>query len=171
VFLTALRERVHSVIAIPPGRKCLLLMPMEIILRFWLQDITNWCRQQEETQSKYANLSNGGHHIFSNIAHGVGVEASISLGQDSISWGQSQTTGDMFRVTVVVRQIAQANNGITIGENTAWNSTETENDFESKTVVGQRTLHRMAKNHDILERSQGRRNLCPTRQESHAHLK
>jgi hypothetical protein len=33
--------------------------PMEISRTFWLPDITNWWQQQEETHSKYADLSNG----------------------------------------------------------------------------------------------------------------
>jgi hypothetical protein len=32
--------------------------PMEISSTFWIPDITDWWRQQEETQSKYADLSN-----------------------------------------------------------------------------------------------------------------
>jgi len=32
--------------------------PMEISSKYWLPDITDWCRQQEETHSKYSDLSN-----------------------------------------------------------------------------------------------------------------
>jgi hypothetical protein len=59
---------------------------MEISSTFWLPDITDWWRQQEETHSKYADLSNVARDIFSIIPHGVGVEASFSLGRDVIGW-------------------------------------------------------------------------------------
>jgi len=48
------------------------------------------------------------HNIFSNILHGVGVEASYSLGRDVIGWRQSQITDETLREKVVVRQFAQA---------------------------------------------------------------
>ena len=67
--------------------------PMEISSTFWIPDIPDWWRQQEETHSKYADLSNVARDIFSIIPHGVGVEASFSLGRDVIGWRQSQTTG------------------------------------------------------------------------------
>jgi len=54
--------------------------PMEISSTFWIRDIADWGRQQEETHSKYADLSNVARNIFSIIPHGVGVEASFSLG-------------------------------------------------------------------------------------------
>jgi len=54
--------------------------PMEISSTFGLPDITDWWRQQEETHSMYADLSNVGRDIFSIILHGVRVEASSSLG-------------------------------------------------------------------------------------------
>jgi hypothetical protein len=55
---------------------------MEISSTFWLPDITDWWQQQEETHSKYADLSNVACYIFSFIPHGVGVEASFSLGRE-----------------------------------------------------------------------------------------
>ena len=57
---------------------------MELGSTFWLPDITDWWCQEEETHSKYADLSNVGRDIFSIIPHGVGVEASFSLGRDVI---------------------------------------------------------------------------------------
>ena len=54
--------------------------PMEISSTFWIPDIPDWSCQQEETHSKYADLSNVAHDIFSIIPYGVGVEASFSLG-------------------------------------------------------------------------------------------
>jgi len=58
--------------------------PMEISSTFWLPDITDWWRRQEETQSKHANLSNVAHDIVSIIPRCVGVEASFCLGRDVI---------------------------------------------------------------------------------------
>jgi len=58
--------------------------PMEISSTFWILGITDWWRQQEETNSKYTDLSNVARNIFSIIPHGVGVEASFSLGPDVI---------------------------------------------------------------------------------------
>jgi len=54
--------------------------PMEISSTFWIPDIGDWWRQQEETHSKYADLSNVDCKIFSIIPHCVGVEVSFSLG-------------------------------------------------------------------------------------------
>jgi len=54
--------------------------PMEICGTFWLPDITDWWCQQEEMHSKYADLSNVVHNIFSLIPDGVRVEASFSFG-------------------------------------------------------------------------------------------
>jgi len=63
--------------------------PMEISSTFWIPDITDWCRQLEETLSKYADLSNVAHDIFSIIPHDVRVEATFSVGRDVINWRQS----------------------------------------------------------------------------------
>ena len=80
--------------------------PMEIISTFWLPDITDWWRQQEETHSKYADLSNVARDVFSIIPHGVGVEASFSLGRDVIGWRQSKTTRETLSKNVIVRHFA-----------------------------------------------------------------
>jgi hypothetical protein len=77
--------------------------PIEISSTLWLPDITDWWRQQEETHSKYTDLSNVAHDIFSIIPHGVGVEARFSLGRHVIGWRQSKTTGETLREYVVVR--------------------------------------------------------------------
>jgi hypothetical protein len=55
---------------------------MEISSIFWIPDNTNWWLQQKGTHSKYADLSTVARDIFSNILYGVGVEASVSIGQD-----------------------------------------------------------------------------------------
>jgi len=47
---------------------------------FWLPDITDWWRQQEETLSKYTNLSNVARNIVCIIPQSGGMEASFSLG-------------------------------------------------------------------------------------------
>jgi len=54
--------------------------------------------------------------MFSIIPRGVGVEASISLGEDVIGRRQSKTTGRTLRDTVVVRQSAHATNEILAGD-------------------------------------------------------
>jgi len=58
--------------------------PMEISSTFWIPDITDWWRQQEKMHSKYVDLLNVVRDIFSIKPHGVGVEASLSLGRDVI---------------------------------------------------------------------------------------
>jgi len=58
--------------------------PMEISSTLQLPDITDWWCQQQEMHSKYANVPKPGCDIFWIIPHGVGVEASFSLGRDFI---------------------------------------------------------------------------------------
>jgi len=125
--------------------------PMEISSTFWIPDITDWWRQQEEMHSKYADLSNVARDIFCIIPHGVGVEASFSLGRDIIGWRQSKTTGETLREKFVVRQFARANNGILAGTEWELDTPHTENDSEIKKEAEERKLHRMAKVHDFLE--------------------
>jgi len=124
---------------------------MEISSTFWIPDITDWWWQQEETHSKYADLSNVARDIFSIIPHGVRVEASFSLGRDVIGWRKSKTTGETLCEEVVVRQFAQANNGILAGTDPELDTTNTENDSEMKKEAEERKLHRMAKVHNFLE--------------------
>ena len=61
---------------------------MEISSTFWILDITDWWQQQEETHSKYTNLSDVARDLFSILPHGVRVEASFSVGREVISWRQ-----------------------------------------------------------------------------------
>jgi len=105
---------------------------MEISSTFWIPDITDWWRQQVEMHSKYADLSNVARDIFSIIPHGVGVEASFSLGRDVISWRQSKTTGETLREIVTVRQFARANNGILGGIDLELDTMNTDNQPEMK---------------------------------------
>jgi hypothetical protein len=125
--------------------------PMEISSTFWIPDITDWWRQHEETHSKYTDLSNVANDIFSIIPHGVGVEASFSLGRNAIGWRQSKTTGKTLGEKVVMKQFTRANNGILAGTDRELDTPHTENDSEMKKEVEERKLHRMAKVHHFLE--------------------
>jgi len=97
----------------------------------------------------YANLSNVAHDFSSVPPHGVGVEASVSLGRDVIGWRQSTTTGEPQREKVFVRQFAQANNRILVGAHPDVDTLNTENDSVMKKEAEERKLHSMAKVHDI----------------------
>jgi len=145
--------------------------PMEISSTFWIPDITDWWRRQEETPSKFADLPNVARHIFSIIPHGVGVEANFSLGRDVIGWRQSKTTGKTLREKVVVRQSARANNRIFAGIDPELHTTNTQNDSKMKKEAEERKLHRMAKVHDFLEMWQGSQNPRATQKESRAQNK
>ena len=140
--------------------------PMEISHTFWILDITEWWRQQEDTHSKYAELWNVAPDIFSIIPHGVGVEASFSLGRDVIGWRQSKTTGEMLCEEVILRQFPPPNNGILAGTAPELDTMKTENNSEMKKEAEERKLHRMAKVHHFLEMWQGSQNLSTTKRES-----
>jgi len=144
---------------------------MEISSTSWIPDITDWWRQQEETHSKYADLSNVARDICCIIPHSVGVEASFSLGRDVIEWRQSKTTGETLREKVVVRQFARANNGMLAGTNRELDTPHTENNSEMKKEAEERKFHRMAKVHDFLEMWQGSQNLRATQKQSRAQSK
>jgi len=116
--------------------------------------------------SKYSDLCKVARDIFSLIPHGVGVEASFSLGLDVIGWRQAEITGETLRKKVVVRQFARANNRILAGSDPELDTMNTENDSEMKKEAEERKLHRMAKVHDFLEMWQGSQNLCATQTES-----
>jgi len=105
---------------------------MEISSIFRILDITNQWYQHEETQSKYANLSNVACDIFSIIVHGDGVEGSLSLGRHVIGWRQSKTTGETLHEKVIVRHFAGAIIGLLAGDNPVLNKTNTDNDSEMK---------------------------------------
>jgi hypothetical protein len=145
--------------------------PMESSSTCWIPDITDWWRQQEETHSKYADLSNVARDIFSIIPHRVRVETSFSLGRDVIGWRQSKTTGETLREKVIVRQFARANNGILVCTDRELDTAHTENNSEMKKEAEERKLHRMAKVHNFLEMWQGSQNLRATQKESRAQIK
>jgi len=142
--------------------------PMEIRSTFWLPDITDWWRQQKETNSKYSDVSNEARKIFSIIPRGVRVEASFSLGQDVIGWRQLKTTGGTVRKQVVARQFPRAKNGILAGADPELDTMNTENNSEKKKEAEEMKLHRMAKVHDFLEMWQGSQNQCAAQKESRA---
>jgi len=70
--------------------------PIKISCTFWIPDITDWWRQQDETHSKYADLPSVVRDIFSIIPHGVGVEASFSLVRAVIGGRQSKQHAGPF---------------------------------------------------------------------------
>jgi len=139
---------------------------MEISSTFWIQDITDWWHQQDETHSKYADFANVGRKIFSIIPHGVGVEANISLGWDHSAWRQIKTTGKTCLKDVVVTQVARANTSILVGDDPALHLTNTAHDLKMMNDADERTLHRMAKVHNFVEMWQGSQNLRATQKES-----
>jgi len=145
--------------------------PMEIGSTFWIPDITDWWRQQEETHSKYADFSNMSRDIFQFTPHGVRVEASFSLGRGVIGCRQSKTTGKTLREKVIVRQFAGANNGVLAGTDLELDTMNTENDSQMKKGAEEMKVHTMAKVHDILEMWQCSQNLRATQKESRAQNK
>jgi hypothetical protein len=94
------------------------------------------------------------------------VEANFSLGRDVIGWRQSKTTGKTLREKVVVRQFAQANNGILAGTDPELDTINTENNSEMKKAAEERKLHTMAKIHNFLEMWQGSQTLRATQKVS-----
>jgi len=135
---------------------------MNIIGTIWILDITDWWRQEDITHWKYADLSNVGRDISSIIPHGVGLEVSVSVGQDVIGWRQSKTTGGTLREKLIVSQFASYNNRVLAGADPKLNTTNKENASEMKKEGVERTLHRIAKVHDFLEMWQGSQNLHAT---------
>jgi len=171
LYLNSPPEAPNNWLQIKPNLNNYHSNPMEISSTFWLLDITDWWRQQEETHTQYADLSNAARDNFSIILHGVGVEASLSLGRDVIGSRQSKTTGETLCEKVVVRQFARANNGILACADSVLDTMKTENDSEMKKEAEETTLHRMAKVHNFLEMWHGRQNLRDTPKESCARNK
>jgi hypothetical protein len=91
------------------------------------------------------------HNIFSIIPHGVGVEASFSLGKYVTGWRQPKTTAESLRQKAVVKQFTQATHGTLAGTDPELYTTNTENDSEMKKVAEECKLHKMAKVYDFLE--------------------
>jgi hypothetical protein len=105
-------------------------------------------------------------NIFSTIPHGVGVEASFSLGRDLISSRQSKATGETDWEKVDVGQVAPANHGILESDSAALDAAETKNISELKKEMEEGKMHRMPKAHNFLEMWQCSQNLCATQKES-----
>jgi len=171
LYLNSLPEATNNWEEISPHLKHHHSDPMEICSRFWLAEITDWWRQHEETHSKYTDLCNEAHNIFSIIPHGDRMEARFSLGQDVTSWRQTKTRGETLRGNVVVRQIARAYNRILAGADPEFDTTNTEKDSEMMKEAEERKLHRLAKVHHLSEMWQGSQNLHGTLKESRAQNK
>jgi len=144
---------------------------MEIGSIFWIPDLPNRWRQQEETHSRYADLSNGARDQFFIIPHGVGVEASFSLGQDVIGWKQTKTTVETRHEKVVFRQFARVYTGIFTRTDRELDTTQTENHSEMKKEAEERKLDRRARVHNFLEMWEGNENLFATKKKSRAQNK
>jgi hypothetical protein len=144
---------------------------MEISSTFWIPDITNWWRQQEAMDSKYADLSNVAGDRFSIITHSEGVEASFSICRDVSGSMQSKTTGKTVHKKIIVRKFVQDNNGMLIGNDPELCTTNTEIDSEMKQLPEEMNLHRMAKVYKFLKMWQGSQNLRATQKESCAQNK
>jgi len=144
---------------------------MEISSTFPIPDITDWWQQQEETHSKYPDLSNVAWDIFSIIPPGVREEASCSLGWDVIGWRHSQTSGETLYKKVIVWQLAPANHGILASDDQELDTMITENDSEIKREAEQRKFLWMTKVHNLLEMWQASQNLWATKKESCAQNK
>jgi len=97
--------------------------PFEITSPFWLSDNTNWWYQQEETLSKYADLSIVERGIMPIKPHCVGVGASFSFGRDMVGWRQSKTIGEALRETRVVKLYSRAYNWTLAVDNPVWDTT------------------------------------------------
>jgi len=106
--------------------------------------------------------------IISIIPHGVGVEATFSLGRDVIGWRQSKTTGETLCKKVVVRQFARANTTILPVTDPELDTTNTENDSEMNKEVEEWTSHRMANLQVCLQMWQGSQHLSATQKEFRA---
>jgi len=119
----------------------------------------------------YAGVSNVARDIFTIIPHAVGVEASVSLGQDVIGWRQWNTTSETLRKKVVVRKFTQANNGILVGVDPMLDAAHTANTSEMNREVEERNLSRMAKVHNIVVMWQGSKNIRATWKESRVQNK
>jgi len=85
-------------------------------------------------------------------------------------WRRSKPTGETLGEKVVVRQSAQANNGILAGAHPDLDTMDRANDTEMKEEAEERQLHRMAKVHDFLEMWQGSPNLRAAQKDSRAQI-
>ena len=121
--------------------------------------------------STYADLANAAWDMFSIIPHGVGVDASFSLGLDVIGWGQSKTNSKTVQEKFVIGLFARGNPGTLMSECAPMVAAATENDLELKHGREKWQLHRMANVQDFLEMWQGSQKICAAQKESHPHMK
>jgi hypothetical protein len=77
----------------------------------------------------------------------------------------------MLGKKVLIRQFAQANNGILAGTHAELDTTNTEHDSEMKKEEEEKKLPTMAKIYDFLEMWQGSQNLRATEKESRTQIK
>jgi len=115
--------------------------PNDVTGSFWSPSVAAWWKQQVNTASEYAPMAEMARDIFSVIPHGVGVEASFSLGRDVIGWRQSKTSGSTLQQKVVVRQWARSNQGILAD---TFSDTLLDNDVEGKVDAEQSKLKKLA---------------------------
>jgi hypothetical protein len=140
---------------------------MEVSSAFWMPDITDWWRNQGILNTKYTDLDDVACEIFSIMPHGVGVEASFSLGRDVIGWKQSKTTGQTLSEKVVVHQFARSNAGLLAADILITHPLDPDNDAEIKKEAEQKKPQRTAKVHDFLEMWLGSENLHSTQKAMH----
>ena len=105
---------------------------IDICSVFWLPDITELWRQEEEKHPKYTDLATVLCNISSTIPHGVGVEARFSVERNVIGWRQSKTTCESLHRKVVPKQFPDANNGILVSDDPSLDIMDPGNDFELK---------------------------------------
>ena len=89
--------------------------PQELTAAFWKPDVAAYWQEHEDSCTEYAPLARMARDVFSVIPHGIGVEASFSLGCDVLGWRQCRTSGDMLQKKVIVRQFSRSNPGILAG--------------------------------------------------------
>jgi len=114
---------------IDPNRNDYHSDSIEISSILWLPEITDWWHQQEETHSKYADLSNMVHNILSFIPYGVGLVTHFPLVRNVIQWRQSKNTAETLPECGVVRQYTLGNNRLLAGNDPVLDTTEAENDI------------------------------------------
>jgi len=145
--------------------------PMEIRSSLWLPVITDLWHQQEEMHSKYSDLSNVAHDIFSIMPQVSRWRPVSPLHKMLLAVESLYTTGKMLRDKAIVRQLIRVDNGILAGDCAASDTGEIGNDLELKKEAEEGKLHRMAKVHNFMEMWQGSQNLRATQKESRAHNK
>jgi hypothetical protein len=114
---------------------------------FWSASVAAWWKHQVTHVTEYAPLSQMARNIFAVMPHGVGVEASFSLGRDVIGWRQARTSGATLQQKVVVRQWARSNSGQLADASI---DRLTQNDAAAKAKAEQLKLRKLASLTDFL---------------------